>query len=304
MKRRVVIGVDGGGTKTLALAAEVEGQWEGQGVDGPSNLNAVGFENACAAIEGAITRALSGNELVALCLGLAGAGRPEEIERFTEWARKKYSGAAIKVVSDAELLLAADDSTGPALVLVCGTGSIVYGRTADGELIRAGGWGYLFGDEGSGFAIGAAALRAAMQAHDGCGPDTSLTGLILTQRKMDNPIELVPNIYGAELPRTEIAGLAELVERAAAQSDKVAISILEEAAHDLAQLVTAVFHKLGTEPVSLILTGSVILQGAYLAEAFQRESARLGLTFSHVKSVFEPAKEALFVAQRILPNKR
>lgn len=300
MKRRVVVGVDGGGTKTLALASELDGHWHGQGVGGPSNLHAVGFENACAAIEVAINKALAGNELAALCLGLAGAGRPEDVQRFTDWARTKYSGAVLKVVSDAEILLAADTSTGPALVLICGTGSIVYGRKVSGELVRAGGWGYLFGDEGSGFAIGAAALRAVMKAYDGLGADTSLTTLILTQHRLKDPMELVPHIYRAELPRTEIAGLSELVERAAEQSDRVAVSILEEAAHDLAQMVMAVFNKLGTEPVSLILTGSVIVQGTYLAEAFQRQCARLGLTFSNIISVYEPAQEALYVAQRMI----
>ena len=111
--------------------------------------------------------------------GLGRAGRQKDIERFQFWVAGKFPGIAVKIVNDAEILLAAGSPTGPKLAMVCGTGSIVYGRTTTGELIRAGGWGYLFGDEGSGYAIGVAALRAVMQAYDGRGPSTLLTGLVL-----------------------------------------------------------------------------------------------------------------------------
>src|SRR5512145_422294 len=153
-----IIGVDGGGTKTLALLADQNGKILARGVSGPSNYNAVGFETACVAIETAITaahRAQSG-EITVLCLGLAGAGRPDDGAKFHAWATERFPNTKIQVVSDAEILLAAGAPTGAVLALICGTGSIVYGRTASSELLRAGGWGYLFGDEGSGFALGAA----------------------------------------------------------------------------------------------------------------------------------------------------
>lgn len=295
-----MVGVDGGGTKTLALAKEVDGEWQGRSVAGPSNPYAVGFETACTRIEAAISNALEGNELTALCLGLAGAGRPEDVEQFTVWARRKFPDVALKVGSDAEILLAAGAPTGPALALVCGTGSIVYGRTEEGELIRVGGWGYLFGDEGSGFAIGAAALRLVMQAFDRRGPPTLLTGLILARRNLKSPPELMRSIYAAESPRTEIAGLAELVERAAADRDAPSISILNEAAYELAESVRAVYSRLGSIPVPLILSGGVILHGATLARAFCRACDNLGLVFTEMIEVPEPAAGAVVLAREMV----
>ena len=302
MKRQVVIGVDGGGTKTLALAEEVNGEWRGRGTAGPSNPYAVGFETACARIEAAVVEALGENELAALCLGLAGAGRRDDVEQFAAWARTRFPGVPLKVGSDAEVLLAAGAPTGAALALVCGTGSIVYGRTAQGESIRVGGWGYLFGDEGSGFAIGAAALRVVMQAFDRRGPPTLLTGLILSRRNLKSPADLVRSIYGAESARTEIAGLAEVVERAAAERDAPSISILNEAAYELAESVRAVYRRVGDIPVPLILSGSLILRGATLSAAFRRACEMLEMTFTEIIEVPEPAAGAVVLARELISS--
>jgi N-acetylglucosamine kinase-like BadF-type ATPase len=296
-KRQVVVGVDGGGTKTLALAEGAE-QGQTRGAAGSSNLHAVGFEAACAAIETAIAQAVGASEMSAVCLGLAGAGRPQDVERFTTWAQMKYPHAALKVVSDAEILLAAGALTGAALALVCGTGSIVYGRTARGELIRAGGWGYLFGDEGSGFALGAAALRAVTQAHDGRGTPTLLTDLILARRGVDNATGLVASLYDSPNPRAEIAGLAEWVEQAADQGDALALSILENAAHELTRMAAAVYHLLDVKSVPLILSGGVILNGARLAGLFRHNCKEAGLRFSSVQNIPEPATGAVLLARQ------
>lgn len=300
MKRRVAVGVDGGGTKTLALAASVDGQRQGRGLAGPSNLYSVGFESACTAIESAISDALAGADLAALCLGLAGAGRQDDVSRFTAWAQAKYPGVALKVLSDAEILLASGNPSGPALALICGTGSIVYGRTAAGELLRAGGWGYLFGDEGSGYAIGAAALRAVMQAEDGRGMHTLLTSLILDRYGLESPPSLVRSIYGIESPRTEIAGLADLVDRAALQGDTIAISILETAGVDLARMVQVVYRKLEGVAAPLVLTGGVILRGKYLVNTFRQTCEAIGMAFSLVLEVAEPAEGAALLARSLV----
>jgi len=294
--------VDGGGTKTLALLADLDGQVIAMGVSGPSNYNAVGFETACEALASAINEARKNHpgDIAALCLGLAGAGRHEDIERFQFWAIEKFPHAIVKVVNDAEILLAAGSPTDPALALVCGTGSIVYGRTIKGELVRAGGWGYVCGDEGSGYAIGMAALRAVMQAYDGRGPSTLLTELVLDRRGVSSPPELVRSIYGAESPRLEVASLTDLVEQAASLDDHVAIAILDEAARELARTVDVVYKKLGASDSQLIITGGTILHGAYLKVAFHRACESLGLTFARMKHVPEPAEGAVQVALKIL----
>lgn len=297
-----VIGIDGGGTKTLALLADLDGHVIARGVSGPSNYNAVGFETACEALESAINAARKNHpgEISALCLGLAGAGRQEDIERFRLWTIQKYPGAAIKIVNDAEILLAYSSLTSVALAMVCGTGSIVYGRTTTGELIRAGGWGYLFGDEGSGYAIGVAALRAVMQAYDGRGPSTLLTELVLDRRGSSSSSGLVRSIYGAESPRLEVAALADLVEQAAEQGDTVAVAILESSALELARTIAVVYQKLGTSASALVITGGTILHGVYLKAAFNRACENMGLTFTEVHHVAEPAEGAVQLACKML----
>src|SRR5262245_47733202 len=105
--KKYILGVDGGGTKTLALLADSDGTVLTRGLSGPSNYNAVGFEAACSALEDAINAAQKNiqGEIAALCLGLAGAGRWEDIQRFQSWAQNKFPGTTAKVVNDAEILL-------------------------------------------------------------------------------------------------------------------------------------------------------------------------------------------------------
>ncbi len=302
-----IIGVDGGGTKTLALLADESGNILARGLGGASNYTAVGFEAACVALELAISQALSSAEksvtpsveqsVASLCLGLAGAGRLGDRARFHAWAVERFPNTKVMVVSDAEILLAAGAPDGPALALICGTGSIVYGRTETGELLRAGGWGYLFGDEGSGFALGAATLRAVMRAYDGRGPATALTGLVLHRYALSDPQGLVKGIYGAESPRAEIAALSVLVEQAASQSDPIALAMLDEAACELACAVQAVYRQLGCVPVPLALTGGVILRNSQLAAQFHQACQALGLQFSAIQPVPDPALGAVLLAK-------
>jgi N-acetylglucosamine kinase-like BadF-type ATPase len=296
-----ILGVDGGGTKTLALLGDLDGNVLARGVSGPSNYNAIGFDAACASLESAIHLARKDypGEISALCLGMAGAGRKEDIERFQNWAIQEFPKTTVKVVSDAEILLMAGASSGPALALICGTGSIVYGRTVTGELIRAGGWGYLFGDEGSGYAIGIAALRAVMRAHDGRGPETLLSELVLERYSLHIPPELVQAIYAAAAPSAAVAALSDLVEQAAGRGDSMAIAILEESAQELAGTIAAVYSKLGTSAVPLVITGGTILNGRYLKKAFNHACEVRRLVFTAIRCVAEPVEGALELARKL-----
>jgi N-acetylglucosamine kinase-like BadF-type ATPase len=298
-----IIGVDGGGTKTLALLGDLDGNVLARGLSGPSNYNAVGFDAACLALERAISMARIDcpGEISALCLGLAGAGREGDIQRFQNWAVDHFPKTAVKVVSDADILLMAGAPSGPALALICGTGSIVYGRTVTGELIRAGGWGYLFGDEGSAYAIGIAGLRAVMQAYDGRRPETLLSEMVLEHYGLlHTPPELVHTIYGAESHHSAVATLSNLVEQAAGRGDSVAIGILEESARELARAIAAVYRRLGALTVPLVVTGGTILNGRYLQKAFNHACETQGLKFTAVRYVFEPAECAIQLARKLL----
>jgi N-acetylglucosamine kinase-like BadF-type ATPase len=145
-----------------------------------------------------------------------------------------------------------------------------------------------------------AALRAVLQAYDGRGASTLLDQLILQRQGVSSPPELVRNIYGADAPRLEIASLADLVEQAAEQGDRVAIAILDEAARELARTVAVVYPKLDAPMPPLVLTGGTILHGPYLQAAFQRACESLGLVFAEKYYVSEPAEGAVKLALKML----
>jgi N-acetylglucosamine kinase-like BadF-type ATPase len=128
---------------------------------------------------------------------------------------------------------------------VAGTGSIAYGRDANGRAARAGGWGYLLGDEGGGFWLGRAALAAVVRQYDGRGPATLLTQLVLQHMKLSTPAALIYEVYERDIYRHVIAGLAPLVQRAAELGDAVAADMMARAGAELCSAATSVVTRLG-----------------------------------------------------------
>ena len=176
--RELVLGVDGGGTKTRAVIMDSRGRVVGEGAAGPSNPLRVGISNAAAAIREAVDKAcvmagVQRSDLVAAEIGLAGVRRGDLRLRM----REALSGLAIdvlEVVTDADIALYGATDGEPGIVIIAGTGSICCGTNARGRHECAGGWGPLAGDEGSGSWIARRALRAIGCASDGRGPDTEL----------------------------------------------------------------------------------------------------------------------------------
>jgi len=181
----------------------------------------------------------------AICLGMAGVDRPDDGDAVRGIMRRIGYKSRTVVVNDALVALVAGAGDNPGVVIVAGTGSIAYGKDAAGRAARAGGWGYLLGDEGGGFWIGRAALSAAVRQYDGRGPATLLTGMVLEQLKLDNPTQLIHEIYYRDLHRHAIAALAALVQRAAEAGDAVATDILARAGTELASAAASVITRLG-----------------------------------------------------------
>lgn len=304
----LLLGVDGGGSKTLALITDAEGHELGRGLAGPSNYHAVGVEAAYAALDAAVTAALAevatrlpsaipASPFAALCLGLAGVARPEDRPVIQAWAETRYPGVPATIVHDAHLVLAAGTPELWGLALICGTGSMAYGADPAGRSARAGGWGYLLGDEGSGYALGLAALRAVMRAADGRGPATALTAAVLAQWGLQQPQDLVRYVYRPELGRTEIAALAALVDAAAGQGDAVAQALTAEAGRELALAVQAVARHLAfTGATPCAVAGGVLVKGQAVATAFRAAAVELELQLEPFTPVAEPAWGAIRLA--------
>jgi len=299
-----LVGVDGGGSKTTALIAGLDGAILGRGSGASSNYRAVGIENACAALDEALRAAFAVANLDAeqarvqmACFGLAGVYRPGDQDPIRAWAERQWRGMPVFFVSDARLGLAAGTPEGWGIEVICGTGSIVYGRSPQGQTARAGGWGYLLGDEGSGYDIGLTALRCVTRAADGRGQPTMLTGLILSHWSLGSAEDLIAYVYRPQVSKTDIASLAALVENGAQQGDAVAQDILRQAGRELATAAQVVNNRLQIpNPVPCALVGGVMVQGELLSRELLAAAGGLGLQLFPIQRVTEPALGAIRLA--------
>jgi N-acetylglucosamine kinase-like BadF-type ATPase len=275
----------------------------GRGLAGSANYQSAGFAAASAALAAAIAGACEAagaarDAVAAAVLGLAGVDRPEDKALYLQWAAGFLPGVEVRIVNDAELVLAAGTPEGWGLALICGTGSIAVGRAPDGQTARAGGWGPILGDEGSGYALGRAALQAVMRAHDGRGPQTALTAGVLSVWALPAPDALVRRVYREGIGPVDVAALAPLVDEAAAEDDEVALAIARAAGSELALTMRAVARRLSLpDPAPCALAGGVVVEGTVVRAAVLKAAASLGLTLEPVSLVAEPALGAIRLAQ-------
>jgi N-acetylmuramic acid 6-phosphate etherase len=299
----LLLGIDGGGTHTVALLAEVDGAILGRGEAGPSNLHAVSPTRALQALNEAVNSAFRAANLprdivAAACLGLAGADRSQEQALLRDWASGVRLSPHLHLTSDTALLLAAGTPNNCGLAIVAGTGSMAFGRSADGRTARAGGWGYLLGDEGSGYRITLAALQAVTQAADARGPATALTEAMLKHLQLAEPKALIQTIYQGEWDRAALAGLAPLVFSAAEAGDGVASGIIEGAAGELAAAAAAVARQLGWQGAApLALAGGCLLANSTYRDSVLEYIHQCGVYCEPVQEVPVPAVGAVRLAQ-------
>ena len=241
-----VLGIDAGGTKTICLLADGEGKVIGEARGGGANLQASGELEVEKVLHHVMDAAIGDRDVRpdGICLGIAGVDRPQDTAAVHSIMRRIGFKARVIVVNDALVALVAGAGDGEGVVVVAGTGSIAYGRDTSGRAARAGGWGYLLGDEGGGFWIGRAALTAVVRQFDGRGPVTRLTPMILEQLGLSTPSELIHEIYYRDVHRHTIAGIAGLVQRAMEQRDAIAAEILTRAGSELASAAGSVIARL------------------------------------------------------------
>jgi N-acetylglucosamine kinase-like BadF-type ATPase len=244
---RIILGVDAGGSKTAVIVArdaEIIARSTGPGAKMRS-----GRGITCAtAIAEVSRRALATAGLsrgAIIVAGVAGAGREAEKEELRQALRTEDVAERVVVVSDTEIALAAAFADGPGIVVTAGTGSMGVARDPFGRTHRAGGYGWQMGDEGSGYAIGRAALGAVGRAADDRSPKTELTPLLLTATRSDTLDALVR--WAAAAGPAEVAGLAPAVFEGAHQGDTVAAGIMDYAARELAVLVHTLLAHFGAD---------------------------------------------------------
>jgi N-acetylglucosamine kinase-like BadF-type ATPase len=261
------LGVDGGQSSTTAVIGDETGRVLGRGEAGPCNHveSEAGREKLLAAISESVSAAARAAglseplEFAAACFGMSG-GPADKRELIASLIRCRH----LEVTDDARIALIGATGGEPGIIVIAGTGSIALGRNREGRIARAGGWGYIFGDEGGGFDIVRQALRAALRHEEGWGPPTALRQRLLTAIGANSANELLHWFYTRDYPRDRIAAYAPLVDQVAAEGDAVARSVLQGAAQQLAALVSSVRAQLfapGT-PVYVATIGGVFTSQA------------------------------------------
>lgn len=309
MNETLVLGIDGGGTKTIALLAAISenGKPEilGRCTAGSSNVNAVGWEPALANLQAAILgawnaakREVAPAEIAVLAL--SGAGRKLVQSTIASWVADEGIAHRAEVIHDAEAVLLAGTPDGCGVALISGTGAVAMAVDAGKQSNISGGWGYWFGDEGSAYWLGQSALRAVSLASDGRGPETSLTSVILKHLQLDNPREILSALSVNADVRHAIASLASLVIDTAKEGDSVAQAIADEGASHLAKLVISASQavSLGQE-FPLAMAGGVLCGTDYVRDAVGRILRESGLTPSAIETVPEPVLGTLNYACRM-----
>ena len=254
-------GWDGGGTATKICLVNERGEIAAQGASGPLNLNGAPAEAVEETVKNGVAFLAAQPGGLAACRGLvigfAGASNPAAAQVIERAVRACGYTGGLRLTGDCDIALAGA-VTGPGAVLIAGTGSVCYGKDAAGRPLRTGGFGWLFDDAGSGYAIGKDILSAAARFYDGCGPATALADLLQRKTGIENLRDLTAWTYAPETGKAQIAALAPLLLEALEQNDAAALAIERKAARDLADLAIAAWKKAGLTAGELALTGGVL----------------------------------------------
>ncbi len=297
------LGVDGGQSSTTALIGDQSGRVVGLGRGGPCNH--VGASEGQAKFTGAILGCLADAckqagldpgslHFNSACLGFSG-GPADKQAILKDLLRAER----MTVTDDASIALSGATAGEPGIIAIAGTGSIAFGRNATGATARAGGWGYVFGDEGGGFDLTRQALRAVLRHEEGWGPETILRRMLLKETGASDANDLLHRFYTTDFPRPRIAALSKLVDEAATTGDSVAVHLLKDAARELAAFAQAVRKRLFRDPgpIPVAYIGGVFRSRTLLRE-FRAILERDG-ELCVVEPRYGPAAGALIHAYRM-----
>ena len=274
-----VLGIDAGGSKTVALVTDANGAVIGEGRAGGANLQTEGELQVEKVLHEVIERAMNGRYTPpeAVCLGMAGVDRESDGRLIRDIMRRLGFRQNTLIVNDALIALVAGAGANPGVVVISGTGSIAFGVSHRGLAARAGGWGPTLGDEGSGYWIGRRALEAVVRDVDGRGPKTARTERVLEFFSLSRPELLVSEIYHQPHGRRAIASLAPEVDRARLEGDLVAGEIMTDAANELATAAGSVITRLDMrgEQFPILLAGGMLKRSEWLAAEVLRRMAEV-----------------------------
>jgi glucosamine kinase len=299
----IFLGLDGGGSKTTCVIGD-KNSVLGTGTSAGSNVVRVGERQARESLGAAIRQACAAAnttlaQIERTCVGVAGGARPE-IAGVVRRLLSEFVSGEIEIVGDMVIAMEAAFGSGPGVIVVAGTGSIAYGRNSEGEIARAGGWGFAISDEGSGHWIGRAAVAACMRSYDQAGIESTTELQQSIMRSWDVTTREQVILAANAAPPPDFAALLPAVLSAADAGDATARAVLTQAGVELATLAKIVIERLfaddGTVPVAV--SGGVFRNCALVRQVFY---SSLGADCPQVlpdATLVDPAKGALELARR------
>lgn len=271
---KYALGIDGGGSGVRVVIVTPELQVLGSGEAGSANPNSAGREAAANNVQSAIRMALAHAQLDPHAIEVAGVGIAGTVTA-QDWVQETLShvlpATRLRIASDMEIALVGAHGERRGVLILAGTGSVAFGINDQGETIQVGGWGYLLGDEGSGYMLGLQALQAVVRADDGRGQPTRLTSAVLDALHLSAPRDLIQWVYAPGRTR-DIARLAPLV--LAAADDLVAQAIIAQNVSELALAGQTVARRLGIAHPAFAFAGGLLSEANPLTEGL---CAALGL---------------------------
>ena len=291
------LGIDGGGSKTRCLLGD-KASVLGAGSAAGCNVLRVGEACARNSLTGAIHEAcgqagISPRQIARTCAGIAGAA-DDGVASLVQRLLIEVIGGAIEVIGDMEIALESAFADGIGVVVIAGTGSIAYGRNDHGDTARAGGWGRMVSDQGSGHWIGVEAIRQALQEHDR-GGDDDLLGKLMSALQVETVNDLAARVNAHPAP--DFASLFPVVQEAAETRSRIAASVLDHAGDELAQLVYAVIGRIfaATPQVPVASHGGVFTGSRKVKQRFEHQ---LGSRCPQAKCLDVAVDPALGALQR------
>jgi N-acetylglucosamine kinase-like BadF-type ATPase len=306
------LGIDGGGSKT-ACAVGDESSLLATVTAGPSNITRVGEARAGESLLEAIKEACAAakidpRQVQRACVGVAGAGR-EEVASVVHKIVAEIVSGEVEVVGDMQIALAAAFGAGPGVIVIAGTGSIAYGRDAQGRTARAGGWGYAISDEGSAHWIGCAAVVALLREIDEAkanaersenAPETAQSLPLFREMKAAWALQSLDELIRHANSSPNFAKLLPAILAAADAGDGVAQRVLAQAGRELAQLAGIVVRQLfaeSSDTVALAMAGGVFRHSSRVREMFRSEVGAIDRRLEVNPEIVEPVNGALQMAR-------
>lgn len=296
------VGMDLGASSTKAVLYDTAGEQLMETRGGPSNH--VTGPAAEPKMRGALMTCLQpivdqvGRRLAGICLGVTGLGIPGKRELITRLLAELVDTQRVLLVNDAHVALAGALAGGPGIIVIAGTGSIALGMDSSGKIAKAGGFGYLLGDEGGGYDIARKGMMAALRAADQRGDETALAMRFCQHFGLTSIRALPGYLFANHAPVEDIASLCRLVAETAAEGDRVAQRLLAQAGRDLAALSVSVAKQLQWSEGSLRVApiGGVWNSGPWLTDAFSSVLTDSMCEMHVTKPVYEPRVGAAILA--------